>query len=137
MLLFWGFMSEAQKSWKSLMEKTYEIIPSTHRIVPCKIFSIALSKAVKIRSSEEDPNVSPEGLLHLAACWGDSFIPNLQSKVNFTQFKPARPSSNPQDSSCFSCCSYPAWHKNEVTPHELSAGCSAICNGMSLQSDLK
>lgn len=84
MLLFWGFMSEAQKSWKSLMEKTYEIIPSTHRIVPCKIFSIALSKAVKIRSSEGDPSVSPEGLLHLAACRGDSFIPNLQSKVNFT-----------------------------------------------------
>lgn len=70
MLLFWGFMSEAQKSWKSLMEKTYEIIPSTHRIVPCKIFSIVLSKAVKICSSEEDPTASPGGLLHLPVCQG-------------------------------------------------------------------
>jgi len=40
------------------MEKTYEIIPSTHRIVPCKIFSIALSKAVKVCSNKADPNVS-------------------------------------------------------------------------------
>lgn len=50
------------------MEKTYEIIPSTHRIVPWKIFSIGLSKAVRIRSSEGDPNASPGGLLHLLAC---------------------------------------------------------------------
>lgn len=75
MLLFWGFMSEAQKSWKSLMEKTYEIIPSTHRIVPCKIFSIVLSKAVKICSSEEDPTASPGGLLHLPVCQGGLIHP--------------------------------------------------------------
>lgn len=52
------------------MEKTCELIPSTHGIVPCKIFSIVLSKAVKIRSSEGDPNASPGGLLHLAVCQG-------------------------------------------------------------------
>lgn len=57
------------------MEKTYEIIPSTHRIVPCKIFSIRLSKAVKIRSSEGDPNASPGGLCHLAACQGGLIHP--------------------------------------------------------------
>lgn len=80
MLLFWGFMSEAQKTWKSLMEKTCEIIPSTHRVVPCKIFSIILSKTVKIHSSERDPKAGCQG--------GCRFIPSLQSKVNFTSFKP-------------------------------------------------
>lgn len=89
MLLFWDFMSEAQKPWKSLMEKTYEIIPSTHRVVPCKIFSIILSKAVRIHSSKRDPNASTGELLHLPGCQGwCRFIPNLQSKVNFTSFKP-------------------------------------------------
>lgn len=75
MLLFRGFMSEAQKTWKSLMEKTYEIIPSTHRAVPCKIFSIILSKAVKNHSSERDPNTSPGELLHLPGCQGGLIHP--------------------------------------------------------------
>lgn len=66
-------MSEAQKSWKSLMEKTYEIILPTHKLVPCKIFSIALSKAGKICSSEGDPNAFPWGEgLHLATYQEDS-----------------------------------------------------------------
>lgn len=77
------------------MEKTYEIILPTHKLVPCKIFSIALSKAGKICSSEGDPNAFPWGEgLHLAA-YQRRLIPSLQSKVNFTQFKPATPSSNP------------------------------------------
>lgn len=75
MLLFPGFMSEAQKTWKSLMEKTYEIIPSTHRVVPCKIFSIILSKAIKTHSSERDPNTSPGELLHLPGCQGGLIYP--------------------------------------------------------------
>lgn len=75
MLLFWGFMSETQKTWKSRMEKTYEIIPSTHRVVPCKIFSIILSKAIKIHCSERDTSTSPGELLHLPGCQGGLIHP--------------------------------------------------------------
>lgn len=46
----------------------------------------------------------------------DSLIPSLQSKINCTLFKPACPSSNPQDASCSSCCLYAAWHKKRWHP---------------------
>lgn len=57
------------------MEKTYEIIPSTHRVVPCKIFSIILSKAIKIHCSERDTSTSPGELLHLPGCQGGLIHP--------------------------------------------------------------
>lgn len=81
MLLFQGFMSEAQKTWKSLMEKTYEIIPSTHRVVPCKIFSIILSKAVKIHSSKRILILLQGNSSIFQDVREDPFIPRLQSKV--------------------------------------------------------
>lgn len=114
MSLFWSFMSEAQKSWKSLMEKTYEIIPPTHKLVPCKIFSIALSKAGKICSSEGDPNAFPWGEgLHLATYQRRLIYP--QSTVQ----------------SQFYCLNLPVQVQIPETSPLLTAGCALHGTGTS------